>query len=158
MNQALIKTFNSPYHVLSLKSSRYKGVVHYFVAVIMVIPWLFLPFHSFVIFLLSEVLIFILFPLFLWSYLNTDEVTDIKLDTLKIFVISTAYFSYLLGVTWIMLKILNPLFKNEYMLIKLGYIFLLIIVTIIVTAIFFYNRYTSKRIKDYNEKVKRQPR
>ncbi len=156
MNEAIFKTFNSPYHVLSLKSSRYKGVVHYFAALLIIIPLIFLPFHSFSVFLLSEVLTFVLFPIFLWSYLHTDEITDIKLDALKVCAMSTMYFSYLMGITWVMLKIFNPVFKKEYMLIKLGYIFLLVILTVIITAIFFYSRYTEKKLIEYREKAKRR--
>ena len=154
MNAAILKTFNSPYHVLSLKSSRYKGIMRYFAALLIIIPLVFLAFHSFSVFLLSEVLTFMLFPIFLWSYLHTDEITDIKLDTLKVCVMSMMYFSYLMGLTWIMLKIFNPVFKKEYMLIKLGYILLLVILTVSITAIFFYNRYTEKRLIEHREKIK----
>lgn len=151
MNEALFKTFRSPYQVLSLKSSRYRMVVHYFIFALVALPVVFLPMRSFSLYMISEIIIFLLFPLFLWAYLNTEEVTDIKLDTIKVVVISTGYFAYLMAVSLLMTKIFNPVFRNEYMVVKLGYICLLAILTTIITMLFFYRRYAQKKIRAYKD-------
>jgi len=147
MNQALFKTFKSPYHAVTLQSSRYHKVMPYFVVLIMGLPLLFVIFKSFSVYLIAQVIVFLVFPVFLWVFLNTDQVSDIKLDIIKVFVIMSLYFSYLLGLCWIMVGIFQPLLKTEYLLLSLGYIILLLIVTIITTVVFFYHRYAQKIIR-----------
>ena len=148
MNKSLFKTFNSPYHALSFKSSRYKHVVPYFAAVMLILPLLFIIPQSFSVYLVSQVVIFILFPIFLWVHLNTDQVTDIKLDIIKVFVFITIYFSYLLILAWIMIQIFKPDFLLEYVILTIGYISLLFVMALIVTATFFYHRYAQRIIKE----------
>lgn len=147
MLQSLFQTFRSPYNIVSFHSSRYRQALPYFVIGILVTPVLFLFFKSFLIFLLSQVAIFMLFPAFLWIYLNTDEVTDIKLDIIKVCVIISLYFSYLMMFTWFMILLFKPTLRAEYVFLNLGYLFLLLIVVIIVIITCFYHRYARNIIR-----------
>ena len=153
MNQALFKTFKSPYHAVTLESPRYHQILPYFIILIIGLPLLFVFFKSFSIYLIAQVIVFLIFPIFLWVFLNIDKVTDIKLDIIKIFVIISLYFSYLLCLCLVMVVLFQPALKTEYLLLNLGYIILLLIVTIITTAVFFYHRYAQKII---NVKIKAQ--
>lgn len=153
MNQALFKTFKSPYYAVTLKSPRYHQILPYFIILIIGLPLLFVFFKSFSVYLIAQVIVFSIFPIFLWVFLNTDQITDIKLDIIKIFVIISLYFSYLIGLCWVMVVLFQPALKTEYLLLNLGYIILLFIVTIITTTVFFYHRYAQKII---NVKIKSQ--
>lgn len=147
MNSSLFKTFVSPYHAFSLHSSRYRHTVPYCVAALIVLPLLFLFFRSISVYYIGYVVVFILFPFFLWIYLNTDEVTDMKLDVIKVVVLTTLYFSYLLALSWVMTRILKATLTLEYMLITLGYIFLLFIVAVMITGASFFHRYAQRIIR-----------
>lgn len=153
MSNILFATFKSPYQTVTLQSSRYRQVMPYFVVLIIGLPMLFIFFKSFSIYLIAQVIIFLIFPIFLWVFLNTDKITDIKLDIIKIFVIISLYFSYLLGLCWVMVRIFQPSLKTEYLLLNLGYLLLLLIITIITASVFFYHRYAQKII---NVKIKSQ--
>lgn len=150
MNPSLIQSFASPYHAFSLHSSRYRKTVPYFVLLLVILPLLFLFFRSISVYYLGHVVVFILFPFFLWIYLNTDEVTDIKLDVIKVVVLTTLYFSYLLILSWIMTRILKATLTFEYMMITIGYIVLLFIVAVMITAASFFNRYAKRIIRAKN--------
>ncbi|MFH1713442.1 MAG: hypothetical protein ABH896_04665 [Candidatus Jacksonbacteria bacterium] len=147
MNKLLFKTFKSPYHIATLQSSRYLQILPYLIVLIIIFPVLFLPFRSFSVYLISQIIVFLLFPIFLWVFLNADRYTDLKLDIIKVLALATIYFSYLLILCWAMVKLFQPTLKNEYLLLNLGYIFLLGIITVFITAIFFYHRYAQKIIK-----------
>lgn len=150
MNSPLFQTFVSPYHAFSLHSARYRHVVPHCVVALLALPLLFLIFRSVSVYYMGYVIVFILFPFFLWIYLNTDEVTDIKLDAIKVFVLTTFYFSYLLALSWVMTRILKAELTVEYMLITLGYIFLLFVVSIMITGVSFFHRYAQRIIRAKN--------
>ena len=147
MHNALFQTFRSPYHVASLESSRYRHLVPYLAIFIIFLPVAFLIFKSFTIYLISHILVFFLFPAFLWVYLMTEKLSDIKLDVIKVFVIMTLYLSYLAGLVWIMIILLKPSLKIEFIFLSLGYMLLLLLATIMVTGVFFYHRYAQRIIK-----------
>ena len=148
MNQSLFQSFSSPYHAFSLASSRYRRAIPWFAGVLIVLPVLFLLFRSFSVYFIAQVLIFILFPIFIWADLNGDTMTDVKLDVIKVFVIGTLYATYLLILAWVMLAVFQPELKVEYMLINIGYIFLLLITGYIVAAASLFHRYAQKIIRD----------
>ncbi len=150
MNSSVFKTFVSPYHAFSLHSARYRHVVPYCVFALVALPLLFLFFRSISVYYMGHVIVFILFPLFLWVYLNTDEVTDIKLDVIKVIVLTTFYFSYLLALSWVMTRVIKATLTFEYMLITLGYIFLLFIVAVMITGASFFHRYAQRIIREKN--------
>lgn len=147
MRDTLFQTFRSPYHVSSFKSSRYKSFVPYLAAFIVFLPISFLIFKSFTIYLISHLLVFFLFPGFLWVYLMTEKLSDLKLDIIKVFVIITLYLSYLAGLVWVMIIFLKPSLKTEFIFLSFGYMALLLIATIMVTGVFFYHRYAQRIIK-----------
>jgi len=152
MSRILYNTFRSPYHYLTLETRRYRKVVPYLLVLMVILPLLFLPFKSFFVHLLSQVGIIILFPLFLWVYLNTDKETDVKLDVLKIFVIMTLYFSYFMLLTLVMARMLQPVLKNEFVFLNLGYVGLLFIIGLMVSAAFFHHRYTQRILSSLHTK------
>lgn len=152
MNHSLYKTFISPYQARSLKSTRYQAALKYVVVLIIIVPLLFLIFQSFVVYFLSHVVILFFFPIFVWIYLKTDEVTDFKLDIIKVCVILTFYCSYLLMLAWVMIRLFRPIFAPEFVLLNLGYNLALIMITIIVTAIFFRRRYGRNQNRQSAEK------
>ena len=147
MRETLFQTFRSPYHASSLESPRYRRLVPYLAFIIVFLPVIFLIFKSFTIYLISHVLVFFLFPGFLWVYLMTEKLSDIKLDVIKVFVIITLYLSYLAGLVWVMIVFFNPSLKTEFIFLSLGYMALLLLTTIMVTGVFFYHRYAQRIIK-----------
>jgi len=147
MNNSLFKTFQSPYHIVSLKSPRYKSVLKYLAVALLLLPVLFLVFKSFSMYLVGHAAVFVVLPLFLWMYLMSEQVTDVKLDVIKVFVILVVYFSYLTMLTWVMIRVFNPGFKYEYVLLSFGYIVLLGVVSVITVTAFFHHRYTQRVIE-----------
>lgn len=148
MNQSFFKSFNSPYHAFAFASNRYRRAIPWLAGILIILPILFLLFRSFSVYFVAQVVIFILFPLFIWADLNVDAVTDIKLDVLKVFAVGTLYATYLLILAWVMLAVFQPELKIEYMLINIGYIFLLLITGYIVAAASLFHRYAQKIIRD----------
>jgi hypothetical protein len=147
MHTSLFNTFKSPYHAVSLKSTRYKKLIKYVIGVLVILPLLFFVFQSLGVFLAIHIAILILFPVFIWIYLLTDKISDVKLDVIKVCVIMCIYFTYLVSITWLTLKLFNPELKKEFVTMSLGYIILLTIISIIVIVTFFYHRYAQAIIK-----------
>lgn len=152
MNKSFYTTFVSPYYAFSYHSSRYRKVVPVCLVILMVLPLLFLIFRTFSVYLIAQVIVFVLFPVFLWIDLNTELVTDAKLDIIKVIVVVNSYAAYLLFLAWIMLGVFKPEFRIEYMLINIGYIFLLLISSFAVAAASLYHRY-AQAIRKNNQKA-----
>lgn len=152
MNKTLFKTFISPYHAWTINNSRYRQVIPFFICVLVVMPLIFLPLRSFAAYLVGQVVVFLLFPIFVWVDLNTEAETDMKLDVIKIFVIIILYATYLMILAWVMLMVFKPSLRVEYMLVNIGYIFLLLIITVIVATVALYHRYAQNVIQQKKHK------
>src|SRR3990167_6057422 len=147
MNKSLFKSFISPYNAWTINNSRYRQVVPFLVCVLLAIPVIFLPLRSFAAYLMGQVIVFLLFPIFVWVDLNTETETDMKLDVIKTFVMIILYSTYLMILAWIMIIVFKPSLRVEYMLVNIGYIFLLLIITVIVATVALYHRYAQNVIQ-----------
>lgn len=146
MYDRLFQTFKSPYQIVTLESRRYRHITRCLFVLLVVLPVLFLLVRTPETYFWSRVVVLAVFPLSLWLYLKSEEVSDLKLDAIKIFTAASVYFLYLTFLIWVMIRMFNPALKLGFVLLSLGYIFLLAVISVIVVFTFFHNRYARRII------------
>jgi len=121
--------------------SPYRRPAQVLLWILFILPALFLLAQSLDIYFVSHILILILFPAFVWCYLESDKLRDLKLDVAKISFVSTSYFSYLLFLSFVILKVLKSSFTASFLLIEFLYLGLLLVIMMLIIAVLLFKHY-----------------
>ena len=128
--------------------SPYKRPYRLMLLGLIILPLFSLIIKNFDIYLISHALIMMIFPVFVWCYLESDKIKDIKLDIAKISLSLLGYSSYLLFLYFIIIRITKFKAGLSFLLIIIFYLGLLFVITVSVAVVILIRRHNSHKFKN----------